>query len=178
VASTHNAWAARFSVSAKVFEVVFRDLVRKRRMIRRFEPTPVPRDTLLRVLEVARHAPAAVFSQGFDFVVLDTKEQLGRFWQTTDDPRFPCGPEEIEHGPSCIVLPIANMPMYLERYSREDKARYGLQKAEAWPVPFWDIDTAMAVMLILLAAVEEGLCCFFFGISAGERELLRELDVP
>jgi nitroreductase len=57
----------------------FSKLVAKRRMVRRFDATPVPRDVLLRVLEVARHAPSAGFSQGFDFVVLDGPEQVKHF---------------------------------------------------------------------------------------------------
>ncbi len=41
----------------------FRDLVRRRRMVRQFQPSPIARDVLFRVLEVARHAPSAGFSQ-------------------------------------------------------------------------------------------------------------------
>jgi nitroreductase len=36
----------------------------------------------------------------------------------------------------------------------------------------------MASMLILLAAVDEGLGAWFFGISYGERELLDRFGVP
>jgi nitroreductase len=156
----------------------FRELVNRRHMVRRYQPKAVPRDVLLRVLEVARHAPSAGFSQGFDFVVLDQPDQIGRFVELTNHPEF--GYERVgkEGSPPCLLLPIANKPVYLERYSRPDKARFGLQKAEAWPVPFWDIDTAMALMLIMLAALEEGLGASYFGISWGERELLSYLGVP
>jgi nitroreductase len=41
-----------------------------------------------------------------------------------------------------------------------------------------DLDAAMAVMLILLAAVDEGLGGWFFGIFRGEAELIRHLGVP
>jgi nitroreductase len=145
-------------------------------MVRRFQPAPIPRDVLMRVLEVARHAPSAGFSQGIDLVVLDEPAQLERFFALTADPRFP--DDSASDKPPCLVLPIANKPMYLERYSRPDKAQFGLQQAESWPVPFWDIDTAMALMLILLAALEEGLGALYFGLSWGEKELLGELGVP
>jgi nitroreductase len=147
-------------------------------MVRKFQPRSVPREALLRVLEAARHAPSAGFSQGFDFVVLDTPKQVDWFVQTTAHPDFPddnLAPEQI---PPCLVLAISNKPSYLERYSRPDKARFGMQTAEAWPAPYWDIDTGMAVMLILLAAIEEGLGALFFGISWGEDVLLKELRVP
>lgn len=156
----------------------FRDLVRKRRMVHRFAPKAVPRDDLLRVLEVARHAPSAGFSQGFDFIVLDEPQQLDWFWKVTEHPAFPYEPDELVDRPPCVVLAIANMPAYLERYSRPDKAQFGLQDAEAWPVPYWDVDTGMAVMLVLLAAVEAGLGAWFFGLAWGEKEVLRTLGVP
>jgi len=156
----------------------YRELLRKRRMVHRFESTPVEPPLLLRVLEVARHAPSAGFSQGFDFVVLDEARQLEWFWKVTEHPEFPYEPDELEDRPPCIVLAIANQPAYLERYSRPDKARFGLQRADAWPVPYWDVDTGMAVMLVLLAAVEAGLGGWFFGLAWGERELMSELGVP
>lgn len=53
-----------------------------------------------------------------------------------------------------------------------------MQKADAWPVPYWDVDTGMAVMLVLLAALEDGLGAVFFGLFWGEKTLLNELSVP
>jgi nitroreductase len=156
----------------------FRDLVRRRRMVRRFQPTPVPRDVLLRVLEVARHAPSGGFSQGFDFIVLDEPGQVDWFFELAEHPDFPFEAEELEDRPPCLVIAIANKPAYLSRYSLPDKAKFGLQTADRWPVPYWDVDTGMAVMLILLALLEEQLGAVFFGLSWGEEKLLRELGVP
>jgi nitroreductase len=154
------------------------DTIRRRQMIRRFEQRPVPRETIDRILDLARRAPTAGFSQGVDFLVLDTPETVAEFWRITDDPDFPTEPEEIENGPTVIVLPIADKRRYLERYSEPDKALFGLQDEERWPVKFWDIDAAMASMLALLAAVDEGLGGWFFGISEGEGELLARFGVP
>lgn len=147
-------------------------------MIRRFDKRPVSRDVLLRALEVARHAPSAGFSQGFDFIVLDRPEQVDWFIKVTEHPDFPYEPEEFQDPPQCIVLPISNKPAYLERYSRPDKERFGLQTEQAWPVPWWDVDTGMAIMLVLLAAIEEGLGGWLWGIFWGEQEVLRALGVP
>ena len=33
-----------------------------------------------------------------------------------------------------------------------------------WPVPYWDIDTGMASLLVLLGAVDLGLASCFFGV--------------
>lgn len=132
----------------------------------------------MRVLEVARHAPSAGFSQGFDFIVLDAPDQIRRFLDVTEHPDFPYEPDEFKDPPPVMVLAISNQPAYLERYSLPDKARFGLQNAETWPVPYWDVDTGMAVMLILLAAIEEGLGGWLFGLFYGEQALMRELGVP
>jgi nitroreductase len=156
----------------------FQELVRRRRMVRKFQRREVPREVLMRVLEAARHAPSAGFSQGFDFVVLDDVEKIDWFVRTTSHPDFPEDAPSADEVPPCLVLAISNKPAYLERYSRPDKERFGLQKADAWPVPYWDVDTGMAVMLILLAALEEGLGALFFGLFWGEDVLLSELGVP
>jgi nitroreductase len=47
-----------------------------------------------------------------------------------------------------------------------------------WPLPYWDLDAAMAAMLLLLAAVDAGLGGWFLGVFHGEAELLAGLGVP
>ena len=157
-----------------------KEVVRRRRMIRKFEPKQIPDDVLTRVLEVARHAPSGGFSQGFDFIVLNEPEQLKWFYRTTDDPTDPDPYPGRDAGaaPACIVLPFENKRKYLERYSQPDKIAFGMDREENWPVPFWTVDTSMAIMLILLAAVDEGLGAWYFGITHGEKELLETLGVP
>ena len=158
----------------------FREVVRRRRMVRRFAPKPIPEDVLRRVLEAARHAPSAGFSQGFEFVVLTKPSELDWFYRTTDDPTdpdfFPGRDPSV--APACVVLPYENKRAYLERYSQPDKIQFGMDRAENWPVPFWTVDTGMAMLLILLAAVDEGLGAWYFGITRGEEEVQRTLGVP
>jgi nitroreductase len=160
--------------------VELREVVRRRRMVRKFEQKPIPEDVLRRVLEPARHAPSAGFSQGFDFVVLTSPDELEWFYSTTDDPEDPESfpGREPSTAPACIVLPYENKRMYLERYSQPDKIEFGMDREENWPVPFWTVDAAMAMLLILLAAVDEGLGAWYFGITRGEDELQRALGVP
>lgn len=158
----------------------FRDVIRRRRMVRMFEQKPIPEDVLHRVLDAARHAPSAGFSQGFDFVVLTKPEELDWFYRTTDDPTDPesyPGRDPL-HAPACMVLPYANKHTYLARYAEPDKIQFGMDREENWPVPFWTVDTAMAILMILLAAVDEGLSAWYFGITRGDQDLKRELGVP
>ena len=147
-------------------------------MVRRFDQRPLEPELLDQILESARHAPSAGFSQGFDFVVLDEPKHVSRFWAVTDDPDFPNPPDFAAAAPTVVVLPLANKAAYLERYSRPDKIAFGLTDERSWPVKFWEVDTAMAIMLILLAATDRGVGALYFGITHGEDELLRELAVP
>jgi nitroreductase len=158
--------------------VEFRDVVRHRRMIRRFDQRPVPHDVIDRIIDVGRRAPSAGFSQGLELLVLDTPETVGSFWATTRDPEFGWEAETVAHGPTVLILPLPDPKRYLDRYAQLDKIRFGMDEEANWPVRFWEIDAAMAAMLMLLAAVDEGLGGWFFGITHGERELLDGLGVP
>jgi nitroreductase len=156
----------------------FEEAVRHRRMIRRFDRRPVPADVVDHLLDLARRSPTAGFSQGVDFLVLDTSESIEAFWRLTSNPEFPPDPDELAHGPTVVVLPIADHRPYLARYSEPDKADFGLQEATAWPVKFWEVDAAMAAMTALLAAVDAELGGWFFGMSHGEADVLDHFDVP
>jgi nitroreductase len=103
---------------------------------------------------------------------------VSEFWQLTLDPEFGWDPDDIAVGPTVIVIPLPDAHRYTQRYSEPDKIAFGMDDAANWPVRFWDIDAAMAAMLMLLAAVEEGLGGWFFGITHGERELLDRFGVP
>jgi len=156
----------------------FRDVVRHRRMVRRFDQRPVPREVIDRIVDVGRRAPSAGFSQGLELLVLDTPEEVAAFWETTRDPGFGWDPEEVTNGPTVLILPLPDAHRYVARYSRPDKIAFGMDEEANWPVRFWEIDAAMASMLILLAAVDEGLGGWFFGITHGERALLDRFGVP
>ncbi len=156
----------------------FQDVLRRRRMVRQFDQRPLERELVDRILESARHAPSAGFSQGFDFVVLEKPDLVARFWEVTNDPDFPNPPDFEATAPTVIVLPLANKAAYLERYSQPDKIAFGLTDEAKWPGNFWETDTAMAIMLILLAATDLGVGALYFGITHGEQDILLELGVP
>jgi nitroreductase len=158
--------------------VDFQELLKRRKSVRAYDPRPVPREIMDRVLVSVLHAPTAGFTQGNEFLVLDDPAAVAEFWTITEDPNDPMTPEDRLIAPPALILPLSNRSAYLARYSQPDKAGFGLDQAERWPVPYWDIDAGMASMLILLAAVNEGLGAWFFGIFAGEKELLARFDVP
>jgi nitroreductase len=78
-----------------------------------------------------------------------------------------------------IVALFSDPEAYLVRYGEPDKARSGLSAGtDAWPVAYWDLDAAMAALLLLLAAVDLGLGACFLGNFRGAPELKAVLGVP
>ena len=63
---------------------------------------------------------------------------------------------------------------YHDRYTEPDKLKLTGQEVE-WRVPWWWVDAGKAVMLLLLAAVDEGLGAGLFGLVGDENDRLREL---
>ena len=157
----------------------FGEVIRRRRMVRDYDPDrPVPPEVVRRLLEHAIRAPSAGFSQGWGFLVLTESADRDRFWQATTPPGTPAGSgwlAGMRRAPLIIVAHSCRQA-YLDRYAEPDKARTGLgEGADAWPVPYWVVDTAFATMTFLHAVVDAGLGALFFGIFRDEDRLLREL---
>jgi nitroreductase len=158
----------------------FTDVVRRRRMVRRYSPEPVDGAVLDRILENALHAPSAGFSQGWAFLVLDSPEDVARFWRATA-PENLDAPDGWLQGMTTapvVIVPLSHKDAYLDRYAEPDKG--WADRAETrWPVPYWDIDTGMAALLMLLTVVDEGLGACFFGIPPRAIPAFRaEFGVP
>ena len=150
-------------------------MVRRRRMIRRYSPAPLDRAVLDRVLRNALRAPSAGFSQGWAFLVLDEPADVERFWTVTAGDRL-ASPDDWLQGMTTapvVVVPLSSKAAYLERYAEPDKGWTDRDEA-SWPVPYWHLDTAMASLLMLLTAVDEGLGACFFGIEPEHVDPLRE----
>ena len=145
----------------------FQDVVRHRRMVRKFDPDrPVPPETLDRILHNATRGPSAGFSQGQAFLVLQG-EDLARFWAMR-----PKG-NDVSTAP-LLIVPLSCKRVYLDRYAEPDKGWTDRDEAR-WPVPFWHIDTGMATLLILQTAVDQGLGALYFGIMPDDVPKFREL---
>ncbi|MBC2931819.1 nitroreductase family protein [Nocardioides sp. zg-1228] len=142
----------------------FRDVVRRRRMVRRYAERPVDPAAVERMLEHAQRAPNAGFTQGWAFLVLDTPEDVALFWAATgadpdDHNRWLDG---MRTAP-VVIVPLTSKSAYLDRYAQPDKG-WTDRDEERWPVPYWWVDAGMASLLVLQTAVDEGLGACFFGI--------------
>ena len=143
----------------------FVDVVRKRRMVRAYDPErPVSRAMVDELLEMALHAPSAGFSQGWHFLVLDTPGARDRYWAATTEPAAVADTwlTGLRTAPVLIVA-FSDKQAYLDRYAESDKGWTDRDEAR-WPVPYWHIDTGMASLLVLLGAVDRGLAGCFFGV--------------
>jgi nitroreductase len=147
----------------------FSTVVRRRHMVRRYAAgRPVPEAALRACLENAVRAPSAGFSQGWDFVVLTEAEGRAGFWAATTDADDGDDTEPdgwligVRDAPVLVVC-CSDKETYLDRYAAPDKGWTDRDEAR-WPVAYWDIDTGMAMLLMLLTAVDEGLGGLFFGV--------------
>jgi nitroreductase len=139
----------------------FDAVVRRRKMVRTFLDQAVDAEILQRILERGQRAPSAGYTQGIEFLVLEGPAQTARFWEvvSTDEG----GPGRGVRSAPVLVVPLASKQAYLDRYAEEDKGWTDRDESR-WPMPYWYIDAAFASMLILLAAVDEGLGALFFGL--------------
>jgi nitroreductase len=143
----------------------FQDVVRRRRMVRNFDDRPVPAAIVDRILANAQRAPSAGFSQGWAFLVLDDRRATASFWDAMFDDDAARGAFRwpgLFRAP-LLVVPMSHKQTYLDRYAEPDKG-WADRDERHWPVPYWDIDTGFAALLMLLTAVDAGLGALFFGI--------------
>jgi nitroreductase len=152
--------------------VEFREVVRRRRMVRNFQPDrPVPREIVKELIQTGLHAPSAGFSQGWAFMVIDEPEDLAKFWKATENDFNP----SVRTAP-LVILPLAHKQAYLDRYAEPDKG-FPPNYEDRWRVPYWYIDTGFASMLMLLDVVDHGLGALFFSmLDAGP--LKANLGIP
>jgi nitroreductase len=153
--------------------VDFREILPLRRMVRHYAPEPVPRDVVERIVQTVRRAPSAGYSQGQRLLVVTEPEgraDIARImddsgWTTPDD-REPW----LESAP-VHVLVCTREDDYHDRYRSPDKLVDGAEID--WPVPFWFVDAGAALMLLLLAAIDEGLAAGLSGVEGDAAEAIR-----
>ena len=147
----------------------FSEVVRRRRMVRRYAERPVEPTVVDRMLEHATHAPSAGFSQGWAFLRAGHARGCGPLLEATTPASAARNAwlDGMRTAPVVLVA-LSHKDAYLDRYAEPDKGWTDRDEAR-WPVPYWHTDTAMAALLILLTAVDEGLAACFFGIDTGLR---------
>ena len=155
----------------------FSKLVRKRRMIRNFTDEPVPWETVERIVDNGRRGPSAGFSQGMQFVAVTDADTRGRIAEIAGEHWYVRQGHEpfMSRAPVHIVITTSEED-YHRRYNEPDKKAKG-QEEIGWPIPYWHTDAGAAMMLVLLAAVDEGLGTAFVGVK-DPMELQAAMGIP
>ena len=152
---------------------MFRDVVKRRKMVRNYTDAPVADAAIERILDAGRRTPSAGFSQGHAFVVITGRENRQVIAEAAGESEYVARGFEpwISRAPVLIVLTMRE-GAYHERYLEDDKTG-GTGVEREWPVPFWWVDAGAAMQNVLLAAVDEGLAAGFLDVDADPlRELL------
>ena len=158
----------------------FDEVLRRRRMIRTYDPDrPVPPEVVDKLIRHALRAPSAGFSQGWGFLVLTEAADRELYWSVTA-PQGDTAAERAAAGSwldrmrsaPLIIVALSNKSAYLDRYAQADKG-WTDRDENRWPVPYWDIDTGFAALLIHLTAVNEELGSLFFGVPADRVDAFR-----
>ena len=155
----------------------FRDVVLKRRMVRNFADKPVDPRLIDRILDLTRHAPSAGFTQGQSFVIVTDPEKKKAIARTCEEEEYvKRGFAPFISGAPVLLIPCTSETAYHRRYQEADKVNEDGSEI-VWPVPYWFMDVGCAVMIALLAAIDEGLVSAFAGSK--DLDALRALlDIP
>jgi FMN reductase [NAD(P)H] len=156
----------------------FRDVLRRRRMHRAFLTDPLPREQIERIANVIRHAPSGGFSQGGSIVVVTDDEQRQAIARAFGDEHYSTeGRNFIADAPVHMVI-SANESLYHARYNEADKLKSTGGVEVTWPVPYWFVDAGALMLLVLEAAIDEGLASAFIGHPDQKRIFDELLGLP
>jgi FMN reductase [NAD(P)H] len=149
----------------------FYDLLKKRRAVRSYTGERVPRETLERIARAARRGPNAGYSQGLRLLVVDDPDVIEALIGQEADDRA----RAWFRGAAAHIFVLTREQDYHDRYTQPDKLAITGGTEIVWPVPFWHVDAGAALMLVLLAALEEGLGAGIYGVTVEEDARVREL---
>jgi FMN reductase [NAD(P)H] len=152
----------------------FREILRRRRMVRAYASDPIARATIERIVSTVRRAPSAGFSQGQRLLVVTDASTREAIAVLLDEGASVAEGREpwVSVAPVLIIVGVREQD-YHDRYTQPDKLQEG--EEIQWPVPYWHFDAGAAAMLILLAAIDEGYAAGLFGVPVEVMSEFKEL---
>jgi nitroreductase len=136
-------------------------------MVRRYRSAPIDPAVVDRILDSARRAPSAGFSQGVELVVVTSEPGRRRLATDANESDYLARGFDPWLSVAPVHIVIACRPdAYRARYGQADKT--GSTSPDDWPAPYWWVDAGAVLMLLLLAAEDEGLAAGFLGSHAFE----------
>ncbi len=151
------------------------DILRRRKMVRNYTGEPVPWETIERIVSRGRRAPSGGFSQGLRLVVVTDEAMRQAIADLAGEEEYVAMGLEpwISRAPVHVVV-ATREDDYHDRYREPDKLQDDGTEID-WPVPWWYVDAGKATMLLLLAAIDEGLGAGLFGLDPAGNDGLRDL---
>ena len=119
----------------------WKQLVNKRRSIRKFSDRPVPEEVVQRILEVALGAPSSHNSRSTQLLVVDDPALVAHMADMRDS-----GSGLLAHAPLAIVV-----------------------LGDTTKTDLWEINASIAATMLQLAAVDEGLASCWVQVSRRPR---------
>ena len=112
----------------------FSEALKKRRMVRNYQPRPVCAGAVDRIVTAGLSAPSAGYSQGQSLIVVTEISTRQRIAQLADEPRYVAGGFQ----PWLSVVPVhivvcVSAAAYRRRYGN-GTSRPGMAR-DAWPSP-------------------------------------------
>jgi len=149
----------------------FYDLLKRRRPVRSYTGEPVPREALERIARAGRRGPNAGYSQGLRILVVDDPATIAALVEDDADEKSRAWFTQA----AAHYFILTREQDYHDRYTQPDKLSMTGGVEIIWPVPFWHVDAGAAMMLVMLAALEEGLGAGVYGITVEDDARVREL---
>ena len=148
-------------------------------MTRSFRGDPVDQDLLDELCAQSLRAPTAGNSAGVRMTTL-AADQLAAYFEVATDARWRAASprwDGLSRAGAAVV--VTSRPAdYAERYGESDKVASGLDEPDAWRVPYWHADAAMATMALLLLVEERGLGAAMWGNFRHEEQVLAFIGAP
>jgi nitroreductase len=148
-------------------------------MIRSFTGEPVNVDELDAMCVESLRAPTAGNSCGVSYLTVGP-DRIGDYFTVATDEQWRA---DAARAPglmraSGVVLVLCDPSRYTDRYAMTDKTRSGLRDRDAWPLPYWHTDAAMATMALLLLIEEAGWGATLWGAFRHVDEVLAWASAP
>lgn len=142
--------------------------IKKRRSIRRFKDTPVPRDILKEIVETAAYAPSWKNTQTARYLAVDDKEVLEKIASKECMMDFSHNMNIIAGSPALVILTTVKGVCGYEK-----DGSFSTAKGTHWE----SFDAGIAAQTFCLAAYEKGLGTVIMGIF-DEEKIRQAVEIP
>ena len=148
-------------------------------MVRSFDGSPVDQDWLDELCAQALWAPTAGNSAGVRMYTIGAND-VGAYFDVATDEHWRTHSRRAGalRRAGAVVLVTSRPDDYVARYGEPDKAASGLSQRDAWPLPYWHTDAAMATMALLMLLEESGWQAALWGAFRHATAVLNWAGVP